>query len=282
MYGPGILVRSLSVPTIKSKLTGRIWQYHRQSDRHSKVACWGVIFDLLIMSKHIRDHVASGKIGFGINHTMVNFVGDKKKDLDLVLCTPGNQKLGGKPQTLKSLVEQYRISLDPSEAAVLDDLPSLLRVPVGNVLMALEAKAAMTEHQKALPRLFDELNSTYQTINGASGEAIASGYLMVNASKSFISPSRQHPLAPGAAITMHEQPKAAELAIGVAKSLPRRANSSVPGYDAIGITVIDMANDGTPVKLVTAPPAPQPGDIYRYDTMIDRLAHTYATRFKHL
>lgn len=207
MYGPGILVRSLSVPTIKSKLTGRTWQYHRQSDRHSKVACWGIVFDLIVMSKHIRDHITSGKIGFGINHTMVNFVGDKKKDLDLVLCTPGNQQLGGKPQTLKSLVNQYRISLEADEAAVLDGLPALSRVPVGNVLMALEAKAAMTEHQKALPRLFDELNSTYQTINGASGEAIASGYLMVNASSSFISPSRQNPLDPRPAITVHEQPR---------------------------------------------------------------------------
>lgn len=282
MYGPGILVRSLSVPSITSKLTGITWQYHRQSDRHSKVACWGIIFDLLVMSKHIRDHIASGKVGFGINHTMINFVGDKKKDLDLVLCTPGSQKLGGRRQTLKSLVDVYAIKLTSHETALLDQLPSLSRVPVGNVLMALEAKAAMTEHRKALPRLFDELNSTYQTINGSSGEAIASAYLMVNAGASFVSPSRQHPLNPAPVVTVHDQPKAAELAMGVAKTLPRRAGSGIPGYDAIGITVIDMANDGSPVKLVTAAPAPQPGDIYHYESMIDRLAHTYATRFKHL
>jgi hypothetical protein len=277
MYGPGILVRSLSVPAIKAK-----WQYHPQSDRHSKLACWGIIFDLLIRSEHIRDHIVAGKIGFGINHTMINFVGDKKKDLDLVLCTPGSQKLGGKPQTLKSLVDAYSITLTADEATILDQLPPLSRIPVGNVLMALEAKAAMTEHQKALPRLFDELNSTYQTINGSSAEAIASAYLMVNASTSFISPLRQHPLNPAPVMTTHVQPKAAELAIGVAKALPRRAGSGIPGYDAIGITLIDMINDGSPVTLVTAPPAPQPGDIYHYDNMIDRLAHSYATRFKHL
>jgi hypothetical protein len=282
MHGPAILVRSLSAPVIKSKLTGRIWQYHRQSDRHSKIACWGIIFDLLIMSKHIRDHISSGKTGFGINHTMINFVGDKKKNLDLVLCTPGSQKLGGKPQSLKSLVDVYGIALTSQEAALLGQLPALSRVPVGNVLMALEAKAAMTEHQKALPRLFDELNSTYQTINGSSGAAIASAYLMVNASTSFVSPSRQHPLNPASVVTAHEQPRAAELAIGVAKALPRRAGSGIPGYDAIGITVIDMVNDGSPVKLVTAPPAPQLTDIYHYENMVDRLAHTYATRFKHL
>jgi hypothetical protein len=282
MHGPGILVRSLSVPAIKSKSTGDVWQYNPQSDRHSKIACWGIIFDLLNHTKHIRDHIESGRIGFGINHAMINFVGDKKKNLDLVLCTPGSQKIRGKRQTLKSLVNVYSIELTPDEAVILDDLPTLSRVPVGNVLMALEAKAAMTEHQKALPRLFDELNSTYQTINGSSGEAIASAFVMVNASTLFISPLRQHPLNPAPVVTRHSQPKAAELAIGVAKALPRRAGSGSPGYDAIGITLIDMVNDGSPVGLVSAPPAPQLGDIYHYESMIDRLAHTYATRFKHL
>jgi len=133
MHGPSILVRSLSIPAVKSK-----WQYHPQSDRHSKVACWGIIFDLLVRSKHVRDHVAGGKIGFGINHTMINFVGDKKKDLDLVLCTPGSQRLAGKPQTLKSLVAVYSIALTSEEAALLDELPELSRVPMPRALSTFE------------------------------------------------------------------------------------------------------------------------------------------------
>lgn len=282
MHGQDILVRSLSATTITSKTTGMSWQYHRQSDRHSKVACWGIVFDLMRECAHLREHIALGKVGFGINHTMTNFVGDKKKDLDLVLCTPGSQPFRGKPRTLRSLVEVYSISLTAEEEGALNALPQLSSVPVGSVLMALEAKAAMTEHQKALPRLFDELNSTYQTINGASNEAIASAYLMVNASNSFVSPSRQHPSNPSPVITNHVQPKAAALAIGVAKALPRRAASGQPGYDAIGITVIDMVNDGSAVKLVSGDPAPRRDDIYHYDKLIERLGHTYATRFKHL
>lgn len=281
MHGPKLLVRSLSVPAIEAE-TGLIWQYHRQSDRHSKVACWGIIFDLLSYSNHIRTHVADGKVGFGINHKMKNFVLNKNKNLDLVLCTRGNSKLGGKPQTLGSLVKQYKIELAPEEEELLKSLPLLERVPVGNVLMALEAKAAMTEHQKARPRLYDELNSSFQTINGSSGEAIAAGYLMVNASNTFVSPSRQLPPYKTPVVTVHKQPKAAEIAMSAAESLPRRSGSGSPGYDAIGITLINMANDGSPVDLITAPPAPQPGDIYHYENMIDRLAHTYATRFKHL
>jgi hypothetical protein len=43
-----------------------------------------------------------------------------------------------------------------------------------------------------------------------------------------------------------------------------------------------MPNDGTSVKLIKAPPAPQQGDIYHYDTMMARLSGIYVTRFKDL
>lgn len=283
MLGQQILVRSLSVPNaIHSKATGLKWQYHRQSDRHSKIACWGIVFDLMLNSAHLRSHVAEGKVGFGINHTMVDFEGGLEKDLDLVLCTIGDRPLGGRAQTLSTLVKQYSISLSQQELDLLGTLPLLTRVPVGNVLLALEAKACMTEHQKAKPRLFSELNSSYRTINGASGEAIAAAYMMINASEQFISPSRQHPSNLSAVVTRHVQPKAANIALSVASGLPRRAASGKDGYDAIGITVVDMVNDGSSVALVTDPPAPQPGNMYHYDVMIERLVHTYATRFKHL
>jgi hypothetical protein len=40
--------------------------------------------------------------------------------------------------------------------------------------------------------------------------------------------------------------------------------------------------DGSTVRLVSQPPSPPEGDIYNYASMIDRLAHIYATRFKDL
>jgi hypothetical protein len=219
-------------------------------------------------------------VGFGINHKMADFEGDVEKDLDLVLCTPSEETSTSKI-TLASLVSRYQIDLTPAEQAVLASLPVLARVPVGSVLMALEAKACMTEHQKAKPRLFSELNSSHRIINGASGEAIAAAYVMINAATKFVSPSRQLPNAP-LHYTSHTQPKALNIALTVPQGLPRRSSSDKRGYDAIGITVVDMVNDGSPVSLVTNSPAPQTGSPYHYDAMINRLGHTYATRFKHL
>jgi hypothetical protein len=80
----------------------------------------------------------------------------------------------------------------------------------------------------------------------------------------------------------HDQPRDAGLAIDKVRQLPRRSKPGDVGYDAVAIVVIDCPNDGSAVKLVETPPAPQPGDIYHYASMIDRLAHTYATRFSEL
>ncbi|MFC7637292.1 hypothetical protein ACFQWA_14920 [Streptomyces thermogriseus] len=63
-------------------------QYHGRSDRHSQIICWGILFDLMLTSDLLRWHVESGKVVFGINHTLRSFSPEKKKRLDLVLCRP--------------------------------------------------------------------------------------------------------------------------------------------------------------------------------------------------
>jgi len=141
----------------------------------------------------------------------------------------------------------------------------------------------MTAHQRALPRFYDELNSSHLTVHGASEQAIAVGFAMVNVAGRYLSPDlNKKNRVDDPDWSVHDQPRAAQLAIDKAKQLPRRSNVGGTGYDALSIVVIDMANDGSPVSLVTGPPAPQPGDIYHYDTMIARLSGLYATRFKDL
>lgn len=279
MYGPQILVRTLSSSTRKDR-SGNVWQYHSRSDHHSKVACWGIVFDLLVNTPLLRRHVQSGAIAFGINHEMRDFVHDRKKNLDLVLCTPGGDATGA---TLASIAAAYDIILTDAERSALRALPPLMRAPVGSVVLALEAKACMTAHQRALPRLYDELNSSHLTVHGASDQAIAVGFAMVNIADRYLSPDlNKQNAATAPQWSYHRQPRDAELAIAKIRQLPRRAKVGDVGYDALSIVVVDMSNDGTPVKLTSNAPAPQQGDIYEYGAAIARLAGIYSTRFKDL
>ena len=141
----------------------------------------------------------------------------------------------------------------------------------------------MTAHQRALPRLYDELNSSHLTVHGSSDQAIAAGFAMVNIADRYLSPDlnkKNRSLEP--VWSFHNQPRDATLTVEKIHQSPKRAKPGDVGYDAFAIVVVNCINDGSPVELVTTPPAPKPGEIYFYASMIDRLAHTYATRFKDL
>ena len=281
MFGPALLVRTLSKAT-RVDARGNAWQYHSRSDHHSKVACWGIVFDFLRSCPLLRRHIAEGKVFFGINHEMRDFVHDRKKNLDLVLCTSGGPNVGPS-QGLEEFAKDWAIDLTSRENFELASLPPLRRAPVGSVLMALEAKACMTAHQRALPRLYDELNSSHSTVHGASDQAIAAGFAMVNVASRYLSPDLNKANRDATPVwSSHNQPRDAGLAVEKIRQLPRRSKTGDTGYDALAILVIECANDGSPVTLVSEPPAPKPGDIHDYSSMIDRLSHIYSTRFKDL
>ena len=290
--GPEILARTLSLPTNggsgKGFSYGNSWQYHSRSDRHSKVACWGIAFDLLRSCELLRAHVSQGKVALGINHELRDFRNNKKKNLDLVVCKSSGAGKGGSKGGSKgsadfmSLANAYEIILSPSEVA---DLASLPRFPIGDVstvFIATEAKAAMTAHGKARPRLKDELTSSFQTIHGDNESAIAAGIVMVNAAGTFVSPDlNKFSLSERPAVfTHHRQPRDAQLIVDGLRDLQRRARVGDIGFDALSVITLDCANDGTPVTLVSEhPPSPLPTDDFDYARFIDRIAHLYATRF---
>jgi hypothetical protein len=99
---------------------------------------------------------------------------------------------------------------------------------------------------------------------------------MVNVSATFVSPGRQ---VGGLVVSNHSQPRDAQGIIDKVREIPRRTTPSGSGYDGLAIVTIECANDGTPVRLRSTPPAPQPGDIYHYDTMVTRVANEYDTTF---
>lgn len=256
-----------------------LWQYHSRSDHHSKVSCWAVLFDLLRESALLRDHVAEGKVYFGVNHTMTDWVNRKKKRLDLVVCRADGPPTGG---DFLDLARSLSLYMPDAAAWDLDQLPVMYEAPVGNVLIALEAKAAMTAHVKALPRLFDELNSSHQIVHGASSNALSIGMVTVNVAHEFVSSDMNKEYDPRmrTQVSTHRQPDAAVRVMDMVDNLPRRTGGSDVGYDGLGVVALDLVNDcETPVIARQAYPAPRPGELFHYETMLRRMAHEYDARF---
>jgi hypothetical protein len=247
------------------------------------VACWAIVFDLLQNCAMLRRHVELGQLVFGVNHKMGDFRTGRKKALDLVICTPGTGGTDNAAPTVSSLAGDLWIELEKSEKSVLAKLPELREGPVGAVRVALEAKACMTAHVKALPRLHDELNSSHPAIHGSSDHAVAAGFVMVNLASTFVSPERNKQASSHQipTISKHKQPNDTQRVIDKVKEIPRRSAPGSVGFDALGIVVVEMRNDGSPVRLVTEPPAPPDNDLLHYESMIRRIANLYETRFAH-
>lgn len=71
-----------------------------------------------------------------------------------------------------------------------------------------------------------------------------------------------------AEVSNHKQPADAATVIEKLEEIPRRSGATGHGFDGLGI-----------VTLVTALPAPQPGEIFHYDDVLARVASEYDTRF---
>ena len=279
MDGPVILARTMGTPSVTDEY-GNKWQYHSRSDRHSKVACWATMFDLLQQSALLRSHVAQGKVAFGVNHEFADFRTRRKKKLDLVIHRPGSATIGDKEgRTFAELGKAVSVHVDEGQRIALDGLPQLVEAPVGSVLMALEAKACMTKHRGSGPRLYDELNSSHLTVHGAADQAIAVAFVMINASSSFISPDSNRRLLgdghPAVKVTPLKQPSATEYVVSKVHELPTRTRPGTEGYDAIGIVVVNCPNDGTPIEVVTGPPAPASNALFSYESMVRRVVNQY-------
>lgn len=284
-FGLEIIARSMSLATTgagsKPFKFGRHWQYHPRSDRHSKIASWALMFDIMLASPLLRSHVAGGKVAIGINHEMRDFAQNRAKNLDLVVCRASEESAVG---TFAELTERYQIVLSPAERHELDALPAAPLAIPQTVILAVEAKACMTEYGKARPRLYDELNSSHLTIHGDTNSAIAAGFVLLNASSTFVSPLRNL-WALGAlpeVVSLHRQPENMRSVAAKVAELPRRSQQGQDGFDALAIAVIECSNDGTPVSAVPSAAGRDFPSIFDYGQAVGRIAHIYATRFSAL
>lgn len=274
MKGPEILARTMSKATRRGG-SSRPWQYHSRSDEHSKVACWTLLFDLLVECDALRADASAGRVGFGINHVMV---GPINKTLDLVLTLVPPQRHAKARHSFAEFVKVLGIELSAADSAALESLPEIRhdhKEDVSEVAVALEAKACMTEHVKSLPRLHAEILATGYLAKKAVPRCISISYSLVNAAPSFVTPS-------GAGkINLHHPPEDAKRVTEMIRTaVPTVSDARDYGYDAVGVTLLDCRNDGSPVRVVNDPLiAPALTDRIHYERMIRSVCSEYRARF---
>lgn len=284
MHGPDLITRTLSQERAFGP-EGRKWQYHPRSDHHSKVCAVAVVIDLLAESRELRDHVERGDAGFQVNPVLTDPATGRHKTLDLAIARPNDARPLRRARTLRRLAEDLDMALTRQESRLLDSLPQIRECTVKEPLIALENKACMTAYAKAAPRLRNELDGSREAINNCGRDVIAGGLVLVNAADSFVSPTfRTNGWVDDPALRVpspHMQPWDAAGAARKLRGIQPRRNATEDGFDALGIVVVEARNDGGRWKLVEDPQygAPQPGEIWDYTYVVQRLAGEYRKRF---
>lgn len=245
------------------KGTGWLFPYHPRSGTISAALCRFIVDDILARCDLIRAQAAEGLVAYSLDREFISSVTGKKKRFDLAVGQPS--------------------SPIPSQGGI-SAVKSLQ-----SVLIALEAKAAMTSHVKSHPRLFDELSSSHEIVHQGNQRAIAAGVAVVNIATRYVSPTNQaERTGPDPRVAHHAQPAVAAGVIALLRGLRVRDTVGQVGFDAFAQFVVDIENHpvhinpSPSVSLWTAPPAPQAGDPDHYDTFLDRICQAYVDRFSEL
>lgn len=273
MEGPRILARSLGHSVERGD--GEAWQYNGRSNLHARQVSWAIFFDLIATCDVFAAHVARGAVGFVLDYQLQSRL---QRRVHFAICRVGNPDGLASARTFAQLGRDIGIVLTPDQEAILGALPVFreeARDDAGELLVAVEAKACMTDHSGAIPRLFSEMLAGGYLAKQAVPDAITVAHTLVNASASFVSSSnakpKKHPSSgPEAVVRM------------IKEAIPTAQEARNIGFDAVGVTVVNCVNDGSPVELVTTAPAPRRSDPHHYDWMISNLCSTYTAKFSRL
>ena len=222
--------------------------YHPRSDKHSNSLSCSVVGDLLSRCSVIRSQAAAGDLVFSFNFDLLQ--GTSGWNVDLVLGTPS-------PTDRQAVTEG-----------------EMRRAPTSTVRIAVEHKAVITEHRKAVKNRKRDFEAHHEHVHRYSASAIAAGILIVNGASTFKSPLRQD-------VTQHRDPKAlVEHCIDQMRAVSQRPGSTGHGLEAKAVIAVDLDNvNRERTGLYTSPPAPQVGDPLHYDAFIERICTLYVERF---
>lgn len=237
-------------------------QYHPRSDAHSNAICHAVLDDLLDSCTALREKAASGEIVARLNHTVQ--VGYQPWNIDLALGPPAGPAVPPR-----------------APARIADATPAVVQ-------LAVEVKGVMTEHGKARRNRLRDLQAFHGHAHMYDRKVVAGGVVVVNVAHVFWSPLRKPD-----DITHHDNiERIGRETVDLYRNLPLRNDpSNGPGLEAMCVMVVEhdnlAKNPGLPygaprpgpTRLVTSPPAPDPGDPLHYETFIHRLCRAYSGRW---
>lgn len=136
--------------------------YHPRSDKHSNAIALAIVDDLLGTRPGIARKAAAGDVVFDLNFDLR--VRTAIWNVDLVLGRPAKAS-------------------PPAEGLITRQAPATIE-------MAIEIKAVMTEHRKAVKNRKRDLEAHHEHVHNYNASTIAGGVFVINASRLFKSPLR--------------------------------------------------------------------------------------------
>lgn len=222
--------------------------YHPRSDKHGEAICSYFLQDLLYSSSLLREGAKKGVVVYETDYVVGR--GALRWNIDLVLGSPISKPLLVTPER--------RIS----------------RGELREIWLAIDAKSVMTEHGKARRNRQRDLNSLADIVKHYYPSSVVGGIVMVNVANRFRSPLRDD-------ITEHRNiRRLVKETIEIFKQIPRADVEGGTGIEAVGIIVVNHTNiPSDQTRLVTAPPAPQVGDVCHYQKSLRLIREALEQRF---
>ena len=221
-------------------------RYHPRSNRHSNALAEAIVSDLVGNCSAIAEAMRQGNLVYDLNFDLG---GRSNWNVDLVIGQP------------------------PPNGAPLAGAVTPVRGALSTVRIAIELKAVMTEHRKAVKNRARDLEAHHTHVHSYDRRAIAAGLLVVNAAEKFRSPLRTEP-------TLHRNADAlVRHCVDELRAVEMRGPSHEAGIDAKSVLVIDFDNIDGPASYVSRGAAPRVGDPLHYDAFIQRICSEYEVRW---
>jgi hypothetical protein len=152
--------------------------------------------------------------------------------------------------------------------------------PLHQVRAAIEHKTLMTAHGKARKNRYGDLIAYANHIHNHSLSAIAAASVIINVATDYLNPDEFAQGVVRAQLRPDRWQRLIAGTISLFADIPLRERSDEPNDQPEALTVILIEYDGrSPARLMTNPPAPQPGDPAHITAFYDRIVRLYAQRF---